>query len=33
MTKNIGKGYNNLVIFGSKVKLGMTPEFSIFPKR
>ena len=32
-TGNIGEGYNNLVIFGLKVKLDVTPEFSIAPKR
>ena len=31
-TGNIGERYNNLVIFGLKVKLDMTPEFSIAPK-
>ena len=33
MTGNIGKGCNNLVIFGLKAKLDVTPEFSISPKR
>ena len=33
VTGNIGEGCNNLVIFGLKVKLDMTPEFSIVPKK
>ena len=32
-TGNMGEWYNNLVIFGLKVKLDVTPEFSITPKR
>ena len=32
-TVNIGEGCNILVIFGLKVKLDMTPEFSIVPKK
>ena len=32
-TGNLGERYSNLVISGLKVKLDVTPEFSIAPKR
>ena len=33
VTGNIGEGYNNLVILGLKLKLDVTPEFNIVPKK